>query len=187
MTEQRITFSTPRLADFTSEKGLASLVGCGADDWPFVILKELGDNVIDACESGGIVEPHLSVAITDRAIVVEDNGPGIDPDVVRRICDYSKNTSSHAAYVGPERGQQGNALQTVFALSFVANGEHDADGETIIESQGRQHRIAFTADPISREPKIDYQRTESLVVAGTRVSVKWPRSLADERDSLAIP
>jgi signal transduction histidine kinase len=117
MSAQRITFSTSRLADFTSEKGLTSLTGCGADDWPFVVLKELVDNGIDACEDAG-VSPHLSITIKDDNIVVEDNGPGIAADVVRRICDYRNQTSSHASYVGPERGQQGNALQTVFALPF---------------------------------------------------------------------
>jgi DNA topoisomerase VI subunit B len=181
--QQRITFSTSRLADFTSEKGLASLTGCGPDDWPFVIIKELVDNGIDACEGAG-VSPHLGVTIQGDTIVVEDNAPGIAADVVRRICDYRQQTSSHAAYVGPARGQQGNALQTVFALPYVAHGGHDAVGETIIESLGKRHRIVFCADPLSREPKIDYEETDSDVVIGTRVIVPWPRSLAGARDTL---
>jgi DNA topoisomerase VI subunit B len=178
-TTKRLTFSTSHLADFTSTKGLVALVGVEPEDWPLVIFKELIDNAADACEDAGIA-PHVKLAIEDGAIVVEDNGPGVDPDVVRRVCDYSQNTSRNAAYVGPTRGQQGNALQTLFAMPYVAHEGHDAVGVTIIESQGVRHMITFTADPVTREPKLDYEATETAFTDGTRVTVNWPNSLADD-------
>ena len=51
---QRTTFSTSRLLDFASAKELTAQTGHAVDDWPLVIVKELLDNAIDACEEAGI-------------------------------------------------------------------------------------------------------------------------------------
>src|SRR3954469_17212766 len=58
-------------------------------------LKEAFDNALDACEEGDIL-PNVKVRVrkvgngasknTDLVeIIVEDNGPGIDPDDVARV------------------------------------------------------------------------------------------------------
>src|SRR5262245_24008166 len=46
----RTTFATSRLLDFASEKELIAQTGHDVDDWPLVIVKELVDNALDACE-----------------------------------------------------------------------------------------------------------------------------------------
>src|SRR5438128_2393292 len=51
---QRETFATSRLLDFFSRKELTAQIGHGPDDWPLVIVKELVDNALDACEDGHI-------------------------------------------------------------------------------------------------------------------------------------
>jgi DNA topoisomerase VI subunit B len=62
------------------------------------VVKELRDNVIDRCESPrSPIPPHLTIEIDDHAIAVQDNGPGLDPDVVRRIRDL------HQEHVEPRR------------------------------------------------------------------------------------
>ena len=43
--------------------------------WPLVILKELVDNSIDACEEAGIA-PEIIVTVDRSGITVADNGPG---------------------------------------------------------------------------------------------------------------
>ena len=53
----------------------------------------------------------IRVVIEDRAITVEDQGSGIAPDIVARIFDYDRQTSSREAFIEPTRGAQGNALQ----------------------------------------------------------------------------
>jgi hypothetical protein len=76
--------------------------------------------------------------------------------------------------VSPTRGQQGNAMQTLFAMSHALSGE---SGVTIIEARGVKHRITFDIDPISREPRIDDQRSDIPAAPGTKVTLLWPESL----------
>jgi hypothetical protein len=73
----REVFATSRLLEFCSLKELVNQTGHGAWDWPLVVLKELVDNAIDACEEAG-VSPYVAVAVADGKIVVTDNGPGIE-------------------------------------------------------------------------------------------------------------
>jgi DNA topoisomerase VI subunit B len=72
---QRETFRTSRLLDFFSEKELVAQTGHQVADWPLVILKELIDNALDACEEVGIA-PVISVTVDEHGIEVTDNGPG---------------------------------------------------------------------------------------------------------------
>ena len=78
----REVFATSRLLEFCSTKELVNQTGHGAWDWPLVVLKELVDNAIDACEEAGVAP---NVTVTDGAIIVTDNGPGIEPAVVKKI------------------------------------------------------------------------------------------------------
>ena len=165
----RTEFTTSRLADFASRDELTRQIGHSPDRWPVVILKELVDNALDDCERAGVA-PDVRIIITEGSITVADNGSGIAPDVVERILDYGFKTSSNSAYKSPTRGQQGNALQTLFAMSHALTGR---PGVTVIESRGVQHRITFSVDPISREPRLEHQRAEIGVTAGTKITLFW--------------
>ena len=57
-TLERATFTTSRLLDFFSEKELTAQTGHGPAQWPLVILKELADNALDACEGVLGVSPR---------------------------------------------------------------------------------------------------------------------------------
>ena len=142
----RLVVTTSRLAEFCSEKELINQTGHDSDDWPLVILKELGDNSLDACEEAEIT-PVISV--TEDGITVTDNGPGIAPETVADILDYNTRISSREAYCSPTRGAQGNALKTVIAMGFAFDGEC---GETLVESCGIAHRITFSIDSIRQVP-----------------------------------
>ena len=72
----RETFTTSRQMDFFSERELITQTGHGRDEWPYVILKELVDNSLDACEEVGIA-PVIRVKADAAGITVTDNGPGI--------------------------------------------------------------------------------------------------------------
>jgi DNA topoisomerase VI subunit B len=168
----RHVFKTSRLAEFCSEKELVNQTGHDSDDWPLVVLKELIDNALDACEEAGAA-PVIHVAVSDAEIAVFDNGPGIAPETVAGVLDYNTRTSSREAYVSPTRGAQGNALKTLLAMPFALDGER---GETTIESQGVAHRITFSIDPIRQEPRLVRVCEDSSVKSGTRVAVSWPIS-----------
>src|SRR5262249_44636399 len=51
---RRETFRTSRLLDFCSHKELIAQTGHRPDAWPLVLLKELVDNALDACEDAGV-------------------------------------------------------------------------------------------------------------------------------------
>lgn len=56
-------------------------------------------------------------------------------------------------------------------------------GVTIIESRSVKHRITFDVDPISREPRVEHERSRIPAAPGTKVSLFWPHAL-DERGLL---
>ena len=170
---KRQIFSTSRLAEFCSERELTNQTGHVPAEWPLVILKELGDNAIDACEEADIA-PMIVIAVSDDAISIADNGPGIAPETVISVLDFDRRVSSREAYASPTRGAQGNALKTIIALPFVLGG--GAPSETLITSQGVQHRIIFGVDPVRQIPRIEYHSEARNVKIGTSVTVGWPDS-----------
>jgi hypothetical protein len=169
---KRTTFITSRLAEFCSEKELIKQTGHHTGQWPLVLVKELLDNAIDACEEAGH-PPVINVNVVDDTIIITDNGPGLPPETVEGILDYTARISSREAYVSPTRGAQGNACKTVLAMPFVLDGDR---GETTIEAHGVRHRIDFSIDRIRREPKITHTCETSPVKTGTRITVQWPNS-----------
>lgn len=166
----RTTFATSRLLDFCSEKELTAQTGHPVKDWPRVVIKELIDNAMDACEEAGI-PPVLHIELAEDRIVVADNGPGIPAAVIDRVLDFSVRVSSREAYISPTRGAQGNALKTLVAMPFVLDGK---SGTVEIDSRGIKHTIVFAVDPIRQVPVVDVSRSEGIVRTGTAVSVRWP-------------
>ena len=171
----RTTFSTSRLLEFCSRKELVAQTGHEPDDWPLVIIKELIDNGLDAAEEAGIA-PVIHVTVARGKIRVRDNGPGIPPETVASILDFTTRTSSREAYVAPDRGRQGNALKTIIAMPFALSGE---EGRVEIVARGIRHEITFRVDRIAQQPVIDHQQHQldgASVRTGTSVTVHWPES-----------
>jgi hypothetical protein len=132
----RTAFQTSRLLDFCSRKELIAQTGHGPNDWPLVVLKELVDNALDACEEAGVA-PKVNISVDDSGITVTDNGPGLPADVVASILDFSIRVSSREAYVAPDRGAQGNALKTLVAMPFILDGETGTSRSTLAASGTR--------------------------------------------------
>jgi DNA topoisomerase VI subunit B len=169
----RETFTTSRLLDFCSRTELVAQVGHAEADWPLVVLKELLDNAVDACEDAG-TPPAVRVTVDAQGITVADNGPGIPPDTVAGVLDFAVRVSSREAYVSPTRGAQGNALKTVVAMPFVLDGRQ---GRVTIAARGVRHEITLRVDRIRQQPIIDHRpEPDRLVKAGTAVQVRWPES-----------
>ena len=83
---RRQTFQTSRSLEYFSQKELTLQTGHEAGRWPEVILKELLDNALDACETHGIL-PDLHISISDGVIRVQDNGVGMPPELLARVFD----------------------------------------------------------------------------------------------------
>lgn len=167
----RTTLQTSHLLDFCSRKELIAQTGHEPEAWPLVILKELVDNALDACEEAG-TPPVITVTVNKSGITVTDNGPGIPPETVSGVLDFTVRVSRREAYVAPDRGAQGNALKTVVAIPFVLDGEC---GMVEIAAQGVRHKIQLGVDRIRQEPVISHDReADENVKTGTSVSVHWP-------------
>lgn len=169
----RIAFSTNRVMDFFSRKELIAQTGHQPEVWPLVVLKELMDNAIDACEDAGIT-PKIGVKVGAGGIEVTDNGPGMPAETVTSTLDYSVRVSSREAYISPTRGAQGNALKTLLAMGYVLDGTR---GYVEIFACGIRHEINVRVDPVQQEPKIEHQPSKSrFVKKGTFVKITWPVS-----------
>jgi hypothetical protein len=175
----RVAFKVSRLMEFCSLRELQNQTGHSIYEWPLVVLKELMDNSLDACEEAEVA-PAISIAVGRSSITIQDNAGGIDTDTIELILDYTIRVSSREAYVSPTRGAQGNALKTILAMGYVLDRERDDDinadavGVTIIETRGVKHRIEFGVDHINNQPKITHTTTPSPVAVGTKITVEWP-------------
>jgi DNA topoisomerase VI subunit B len=179
----RVAFRVSRLMEFCSERELVNQTGHDTYYWLLVVLKELMDNALDACEEAEIA-PVIEVDVSigpDGAmtITLRDNAAGFEADTIESILDYTIRVSSREAYVSPTRGAQGNALKTILAMGYVldrnrAGDEIDACGVTIIETRGVKHRIEFRVDHVNNQPKIIHVKTSSEITTGTKITVQWP-------------
>jgi DNA topoisomerase VI subunit B len=175
----RVAFKVSRLMEFCTLRELQNQTGHSYDDWALVVLKELMDNALDACEEAEVA-PVISIDVRDRSITIQDNAGGFDPATVGSILDYTVRVSSREAYCSPTRGAQGNALKTILAMAFVLQREvfnediPEAAGVTIIETRGAKHRIEFSVDHINNQPKIAHDVSPSSITVGTKVTVEWP-------------
>ena len=169
---ERQVFTTSRLAEFCSQKELVAQTGHPVEQWPLVVLKELIDNSLDACEEADIAPViHVAVNAVTGVITISDNGPGISPETVKRLLDYNVRVSSREAYVSPTRGAQGNALKTLIAMAFALDG---TVGETVIEARDIRHAIRFGINGVTREPQIEHTEEPGFVHSGTSITVRWP-------------
>jgi hypothetical protein len=163
----RVPFTVSRLMEFCNKRELENQTAHDHREWPLVILKELVDNALDACEEAEI-PPVVSIAVDGDTIVVEDNGPGIPARTIDGVLDYSVRVSSGEAYVSPTRGAQGNALKTILPMEYVLGRGEDACGKTLVEARGIAHRIEFSVDHTGRNRRSFAQRSRHRWLSGPR-------------------
>jgi DNA topoisomerase VI subunit B len=189
----RVTFETSREMDFFSERELITQTGHGKAEWPMVIVKELMDNPLDACEEAGI-SPIISVTADPCGITVSDNGPGLPESTLRGALNFTVRVSNREAYVSPCRGAQGNALKTLIPMPCVLDPER---GKFIVTAHGKRHEITCRIDPISQRPVIHDEvgpaaksknlqvggDAKKLAFSGTEIRLEWGL-VGDEDDNL---
>src|SRR5262249_62189787 len=73
----RLAFTVSRLTEFCSEKELVKQTGHAVQVWPLVVLKELMDNALDACEEDE-TPPEIEITVEeDGTATVTDQANGI--------------------------------------------------------------------------------------------------------------
>ena len=172
---ERTTFETSRASEYFTAEGLTKLTEQSAENFGDVVIKELGDNALDAAETARIV-PELLISCGRRRglseISISDNGDGIPPTTVESMQNFSTLTSDKAHYRTPTRGAQRNALKTIIGIPHALG----IGGEpVIIEGRGLRHTIKPVIDAagVPRLPR----KVETIERAkGTKVTVPLPAS-----------
>jgi hypothetical protein len=180
----RTTFHTSREMDFFSEKELTTQTGHEIGEWPLVIVKELLDNALDACEDADI-PPVIDVVADATSITVRDNGPGLPEETLKGALDFTVRASNREAYVSPCRGAQGNALKTLFPMPRVIDSDA---GKFVVVANGKRHLITCGPDPISQRAVVHDDVTDApkcknlqsrdgtiklAFSAGTEMRIEW--------------
>jgi DNA topoisomerase VI subunit B len=167
----RVAFTTSRALEFFTESELTTQISYRKELWPLVLIKELIDNAIDACEVATTNSIEIDVQLEKDSIVVRDNGPGITRKIINGVLDYDVRISDKKHYIAPTRGQLGNALKCVVAAAFVATGD-----KSVIEivARGWRYTIEVQLDRIKQEPKIDCTPTKEPTGHGTFLKIRWP-------------
>jgi len=176
-TLHRETFATSRSAEFFELRALQAQTGQPARRFAEVLVKELVDNALDAAETAG-ASPEITIELARAgdllAITVSDNGPGMPPELLERVLDFSVLVSDKAAYRSPTRGLQGNALKTIVGIPHALGSAVPV----VVEALGVRHAIAAVIDPAG-ELRISHQQTETSRLAGTAFTVTIP--IEDQR------
>jgi DNA topoisomerase VI subunit B len=168
---ERQVFETSRLLEYFSEKELSMQLGHARDLWALVLVKELVDNGLDACECAGIL-PEIRLYLSAEGFAVRDNGPGLPESTLMRSLDYAVRVSDKVNYVSPSRGQLGNALKTVWAAPFVVDGEH---GQVEVSMGGKTHTVTVTLDRIEQRPSMSCTVRAGGLKRGTLVKIPSPK------------
>jgi DNA topoisomerase VI subunit B len=173
---ERTTFEVSRASEYFDARQLSTLTGVSQTEFASVCLKELVDNALDACETAGVApEIGVEVEMGDETIrmTVSDNGPGIPPEVVHKILDYSIRVSDKAAYRSPTRGAQGNALKTVIGIPYALGSREPL----VVKARGVRHSIKPWVDP-GGGVHFAHDTTQEIT-EGTTVSLTVPNGLTE--------
>jgi DNA topoisomerase VI subunit B len=172
-TLEREWFETKRQLEYFSGKELSMQLGAPPRRWGVVLLKELVDNALDACETAQIA-PEIRLTLTPDGLTVVDNGPGMLPALIERSLDYDIRVSDKSYYVSPSRGQLGNALKCLWAAPYAIDPDHPGSVEVV--SRGVQHRIAVTVDRIAQEPRLQHLASDAPSCRnGTSITLIAPK------------
>jgi hypothetical protein len=143
----RTTFKTSRAAQYVEARALTAMTGQGEGKFADVVVKELMDNALDACETSEVA-PEITLAVEEQfsggvVITVADNAGGIPHDTVHGALNFDVLVSDKAAYRSPTRGAQGNALKTVFGIPHALGTLEPV----VVEARGTRHEARVWKDP----------------------------------------
>lgn len=170
----REVFTRSRDNEYLHRRELEMMTGQASDNFAHVLLKELLDNALDACERANVApEIYVESLFTADALTltVADNGDGMPLAIIRGLERWNECNSTNIGYRSPTRGQQGNALKTILGIPY-AMGARPASKLTI-ECHGIQHTVSAWLS-LAGDACTDFQEVATEPVTGTRLTVTMP-------------
>lgn len=163
-TSERAVHRDSRLSALFSEGPLETETGQSTGNWARYAAKELIDNALEASENPTI---DVDLEVEDknaRVVTVTDDGPGLSDEQVRRIFgDLDSYDSTKRHYKTPTRGDQGNALMTLFGMQHVVNSDVPLE----VHSQNTEYRISVVEDNLGEyaaQFETDYSNVDGFSV-----------------------
>lgn len=162
---EMLTFS--RDLEFFELQTLRAATGQSERNFHNVILKELLDNALDACEAAS-VSPDITVGVVYRPDMsnsasngwfhfhICDNAGGLSRDTIERVLDIQSFTSDKSAYKAPLRGAQGNALKTIMGIPVALSGGRECV-PLVIEAGGIAYSVRVKPDQVLQKVDVDIQ------------------------------
>jgi DNA topoisomerase-6 subunit B len=151
-------------------------------------IKEAVDNSLDACEEALILpDIYIRVRKIDEKIlniVVEDNGPGIQKDVLPRVFGKLLYGSRFHA-IRQSRGQQGIGISAAVLYGQLTSGK-PARITSRIDPKLPAYIYDLKIDTELNEPRIISQRIDDFFIPprGTRVEIEMEASYVRGRQSV---
>jgi hypothetical protein len=153
---------------FRTVEGLQQKAGVGKADLRRLVLKELADNGLDlGCT--------VQVGPLGDGYLVQDDGPGIDPDEVARLFSINRPMISSKLIRLPTRGALGNGLRVVAGAVLAS------DGSLVVTTRDRR---------LVLRPEMDGSTTlvESTDVnfpVGVRIEICFGHALPSDSSALS--
>jgi len=137
--------SRTRSHEYLNIQGLSAITGCQKEYLDTWILKELIDNALDACNADKVEHPIIDVKITrinnTVNISVQDNGPGLTHEDLKKIVDFTHMSSSKFYQKKPQRGFMGNAMKAILGIPYALAQLHGQVPPVKIYSKNYCHTI----------------------------------------------
>ena len=150
-------------------------------------VKEAVDNSLDACEESAIL-PDIYIRVRkvdDRllGITVEDNGPGIQKEVLPRAFGKLLYGSRFHA-IRQSRGQQGIGISAAVLYAQLTSGR-PARITSKIDPRLPAHMYELKIDTVTNEPQIVAERFDEFFTSrGTRIELEMEAAYVRGKQSV---
>ena len=150
-------------------------------------IKEAVDNSLDACEESGILpDIYIRVRKVDErlvSIIVEDNGPGVQKDVMPRVFGKLLYGSRFHA-IRQSRGQQGIGISAAVLYAQLTSGR-PARITSKIDPRLPAHMYELKIDAETNEPHIISERADEFFTSrGTRIELEMEAAYVRGKQSV---
>lgn len=155
---------------FRSLSTIGQKAGVGLNRLRRLVLKELVDNALDACEQGVTIERK------GKAYVVQDLGPGVPgaPEEIANLFSIGRPLSSSKLRV-PSRGALGNGLRVVSGAVLASAGS------MVVETRGMRLELDLRDDGTTRVK----QQEPCARTQGTSVEITLGPGVPEDKGELA--